>query len=291
MSILKYWYTQVRTRYHLFMKKCCLLISQRYLSVRMRSSSMRQRFSKSAHLRRFLKNHYQPLSWTIRLRPGSMTNGSGNWMKKSFFHTGRDKPTGRLQNKTWWRTAGQGWNFTRSSTLFRLALPGPTVWCRPFFPNHSDFSKPDNIVWSCADYAANTTELALRWQRLFKWRILEDIADKLTGDGKTLPLQQPVDFGKWEKEMREKLKKREGNTSRACSKHRHRSSRIGRMNTWTALPGVTTRIPLIWIWRRKNSRNRYERWNTAPGSTWKKMRKGIKWSVTCNPRQRLAQRL
>ncbi|HQR01208.1 MAG TPA: S41 family peptidase, partial [Ferruginibacter sp.] len=196
------------------MKKCCLLIS---LAISFCADAQQQHAAtlqqKALTLRRFLeKNHYQPLSWNDSASARLYDKWIGELDEEKLFFTQAEiNQLAVFKTKLDEELQGRGWEFfTRSSTLFRLAILRADSLMQAILSKPLDFSKPDNIVWPCADYAANTTELALRWQRLFKWRILEDIADKLTGDGKTLPLQQPVDFGKWEKEMREKLKKREG---------------------------------------------------------------------------------
>lgn len=196
------------------MKKCCLLIS---LAISFCADAQQQHAAtlqqKALTLRRFLeKNHYQPLSWNDSASARLYDKWIGELDEEKLFFTQAEiNQLAVFKTKLDEELQGRGWEFfTRSSTLFRLAILRADSLMQAILSKPLDFSKPDNIVWPCADYAANTTELALRWQRLFKWRILEDIADKLTGDGKTLPLQQPADFGKWEKEMREKLKKREG---------------------------------------------------------------------------------
>lgn len=105
---------------------------------------------------------------------------------------------------------GKGWDFfTRSTTLYKLRLQKADSMVQALLSGPLDFTKPDNIEWPCTSFAQTPAELARRWQKFLKWRVLENIADKLTDGGKNITEMLPADFVKLESAAREKTKAHE----------------------------------------------------------------------------------
>lgn len=167
---------------------------------------------KALTLRRFLEqNHYLPVKWNDSASILLYTKWMEELDDEKLFFTQADM--GLLEpykTKLDDEMTGKGWDFfNRSTSLYRAGVLKADSLIQALLAKPLDFSKPDNMQWPCNNYAANLTELSMRWQKLLKWRVLETIASKLTEAGKPLTEQLPADFAKLEKEVREKVKKRE----------------------------------------------------------------------------------
>jgi carboxyl-terminal processing protease len=167
---------------------------------------------KTITLRRFLEqNHYQPLKWNDT----SSALLFNKWMKElddeKLFFTQNDISVLELyKTKLDDELLGKGWEFyNRSAALYKAGLQRADSIIKSLLSKPFDFSKPDNIVWPCSAYAANTTELSERWKNFLKWRVLEKIASKLTEGEKSITETIPADFAQLEKDAREKSKKQE----------------------------------------------------------------------------------
>jgi len=172
--------------------------------------------AKSLTLRRFLEQqHYKPVQWNDT----SSAMLYDKWIKeldeeKMFFtqkemavlETYKTKLDDELLGKTP-VAAGKDF-FTQSTTLYKMRLQKTdsiikTLTAKPF-----DFTKPDNIVWPFTTYAINEQEITLRWQRYLKWRVLNQIAEKVS-DSTGTDTKLPADFIKSETAARDKMKQRE----------------------------------------------------------------------------------
>jgi carboxyl-terminal processing protease len=106
---------------------------------------------------------------------------------------------------------GKGWGFyDRSVAMYQTVLKRTDSLLKVLLAKPFDFTKPDNVNWPFTTYAVSVAELSQRWQRFLKWRVLENIADKLSDGGKTIAETLPADFTQLEKDAREKAKKQEG---------------------------------------------------------------------------------
>ncbi|MBK6634745.1 MAG: hypothetical protein IPG38_10875 [Chitinophagaceae bacterium] len=106
---------------------------------------------------------------------------------------------------------GNGWDFFKKSTaMYQVCLKRTDSILKILLAKPFDFSKPDQINWPFTGYAQNTNELVLRWQQFLKWRVLENMADKLSDAGKPVSETTPPDFAQLEKAAREKAMKQEG---------------------------------------------------------------------------------
>ncbi len=76
--------------------------------------------------------------------------------------------------------------YNRSTTVYKTVLKRTDSILKVLLAKPFDFSKPDNITWPFTTYAVSAADLSMRWQRFLKWRVLENMADKLAGDGKTI---------------------------------------------------------------------------------------------------------
>ena len=99
--------------------------------------------------------------------------------------------------------------FNRSTSLYKTSLKRTDSLVKVLLANPFDFSKPDNIDWPFTVHAQSVAELSQRWQRFLKWRVLENIADRLSDGGKIISQTPPADFTLLEKAAREKTKKQE----------------------------------------------------------------------------------
>ena len=167
---------------------------------------------KAITLRRFLEqNHYQPVKWNDSASLLLYNKWMENLDDEKLFFTQQDINLLEVyREKLDDELMGKGWDFFgRSASLYKAALQKTDSIILAVLAKPLDFSKPDNITWPCSNYALNTTELAQRWQKLLKWRVLQYIADKLTEEGKAVNEVLPADFAKLETAAREKTKKRE----------------------------------------------------------------------------------
>ena len=163
-------------------------------------------------LRRFLEqNHYQPVKWNDT----SSAMLYGKWIEKlddeKLIFTQADMTVlDAYKTKLDDELLGNGWEFyDKSTTLYRLGLKRVDSILNLLLAKPLDFSKPDNITWPFTNFTISVADLSLRWQRFLKWRVLENIADELSDDGKAIVETQPTDFAKLEKDAREKAKKQE----------------------------------------------------------------------------------
>ncbi len=173
------------------------------------SEKLRQ---KTITLYRFLeKNHYQPVKWN----DSTSAQLYHKWMEelddeKMFFTQADIALLESYKTKLDEELAGKGWEFfNRSIALYKTSLQRADSIVQSILAKPLDVSRYDNIIWPCTGYAADPAELSSRWLKFLKWRVLEGIAGKLTEGKKPVTEQLPADFAKLEKEVREKVKKRE----------------------------------------------------------------------------------
>ncbi len=164
-------------------------------------------------LHRFLnQNHYQPVKWNDT----SSAMLYNKWMEKlddeKLFFTQNeitvlDAYRTKLDDEITGKAPMEFYN--RSTTIYKAVLKRTDSILKVLLAKPFDFSKPDNITWPFTTYAANVAELGMRWQRFLKWRVLENIADKLAGGGKSISETIPADFAQLEKDARERTRKQE----------------------------------------------------------------------------------
>lgn len=167
---------------------------------------------KALVLNRFLqKNHYQPLQWNDSASAMLYDKWLQTLDEEKMFFT---KPS--LQSFELYRfklddeILGKGWDFFNASVAqYRQRLTKvdsiiKTTLAKPF-----DLSKPDNLLWPVSNYAATDAELAQRWQKYLKWRVLDVIYESKAGGEKEVPALAAADLIKEEITAREKVKKQE----------------------------------------------------------------------------------
>jgi carboxyl-terminal processing protease len=195
------------------MKKICTLLLLLLPALLFSQTDIR---AKTLTLRRFLEQqHYKPVQWNDT----SSAMLYDKWMKeldeeKLFFtqkeitvlETYKTKLDDELLGKTPIAT-GKDF-FTQSTALYKMRLQKTDSIIKMLTAKPFDFSKPDNIVWPCATFAANEQDMVLRWQRYLKWRVLSQIAEKVS-DSTGTDTKLPADFAKLEVAAREKMKQRE----------------------------------------------------------------------------------
>lgn len=164
-------------------------------------------------LHRFLEqNHYQPLKWNDTTSALLYSK----WLEKLddeklFFTQNEIAVLENYKTKLDDEILGREWEFYNKSTaLYTFSLKRTDSILQVLLARPFDFSKPDNVVWPVSAYAQSVTELTQRWLKFLKWRVLENIADKLSDGGKTINETIPADFAQLEKDAREKAKKQEG---------------------------------------------------------------------------------
>lgn len=169
--------------------------------------------SKVIVLHRFLdQNHYLPLKWNDT----SSAMLYNKWMEKLddeklFFTQNEIVVLETYKTKLDDELNGKGWEFfDRSTALYKSVLKRTDSLLKQLLAKPFDFTKPDNVNWPFTTYATSVADLNLRWQRFLKWRVLENIADKLSDGGKTIAETLPADFEQLEKDAREKARKQEG---------------------------------------------------------------------------------
>jgi carboxyl-terminal processing protease len=195
------------------MKMLCLLImffSARQLIAQPATVNLHQ---KAITLKRFLdQNHYLPVQWNDSTSAILYHKWIGKLDDEKIFFTQAEIAVletyrTRLDNEL----LGNGWDFFNASTaLYRVCLKRADSILKVLLANPFDFSKPDQINWPFTGYAKNRNELVQRWQQFLKWRVLENIADKLSDAGKPVSETIPADFAQLEKPAREKAMKQEG---------------------------------------------------------------------------------
>jgi carboxyl-terminal processing protease len=169
---------------------------------------------KAMLVKRFMeKNHYQPLQWN----DSASSMLFDKWIKEldgeKLFFTQKDIATLAIyKNNLDEEMQGKSWNFfNASTTLYKKRIQKADSLIQSFLAKPIDFTKPDNLTWPTTTFAASETELVKRWQQYLKWRLLDNIADDLTDDGKVLPTTLPTNFSKIELEERQKGQKHESN--------------------------------------------------------------------------------
>jgi carboxyl-terminal processing protease len=165
-------------------------------------------------LHRFLnQNHYLPVKWSDT----SSAMLYNKWMdklddEKLFFTQNEITILESYKTKLDEELTGKAQMefYNRSTTLYKNCLKRTDSLLKVLLSKPFDFTKPDNVTWPFKMYAVSVAELNQRWQRFLKWRVLENIADKLSDGGKTITETLPADFTQLEKDAREKAKKQEG---------------------------------------------------------------------------------
>lgn len=165
-------------------------------------------------LKRFLeKTHYSPITWN----DSSSRLLYDHWLEEldeeKLFFTQQD--ISRLEpfkTKLDDEINGKGGDFFRLSTqLFLTKIKKADSAVKSYLTRPVDISKPDQITWPFASYAANDGELFQRWQRYVKWRMLSSMTDEIAGkeEKKELPASLPAGFAEMEKRIRDKIRRRE----------------------------------------------------------------------------------
>ncbi len=195
------------------MKRICqllLLVSSLYVHAQQTDPGALKQ--KAFTLCRFLeKNHYQPLTWNDSSSAMLFTKWMDELDEEKIFLTQADMAIlTPFKTKLDEELAGKGWEFfNRSTALYKTGLLRADSLVQALLANPFDFSKPDDIAWPCTSYALNNADFALRWQKMMKWRVLENIASAVKVDAKPLKEIIPAEFSKLEKEAREKVLKKE----------------------------------------------------------------------------------
>ena len=104
---------------------------------------------------------------------------------------------------------GKGWAFFNESvSLYKMRLQKADSIIKSFLSKPVDCSKTENFIWPPLGFAGSEIELAQRWQKYLKWRLMaviaEQVEDSLKDAAKT-----PINFKELELAAREKLKKNE----------------------------------------------------------------------------------
>jgi carboxyl-terminal processing protease len=169
---------------------------------------------KAMLLKRFMeKNHYQPLRWNDT----SSTMLYNKWIDdlddEKLFFTQKDIATlSFYKNSLDEEILGKSWGFFNASTiLYKQRIQKADSIIQAYLSKPIDFTKPDNFTWPAPTFAANEIELVKRWQQYLKWRLLDNIADKITDDSIALTTALPKDFSKLEIAERQNGKKHESN--------------------------------------------------------------------------------
>ena len=199
------------------MKKFYLLLilfSSQHITAQQNSSErLRQ---KAITLRRFLElNHYKPLQWndstSARLYNKWLDRLDG---EKLFFTRDDIAALEPFKTKLDEELMGKGPVttgtdfFSRSVSLYKIRLQKTDSIIQVALAKPLDLSKIENFTWPFTDHAV-ANGIVQRWQQFLKWRILENIADKLTEQERSLSSVAPADLAKLETSAREKTKAQE----------------------------------------------------------------------------------
>ena len=195
------------------MKKICLLLllfSPCHIYAQPAPGSLH---NKTIILKRFLdQNHYLPVQWNDKTSAMLFDK----WIEKLddekiFFTRAEMAVLETYKTKLDDELLGNGWDFYKKSTaMYQVCLKRTDSILKILLAKPFDFSKPDQINWPFTGYAQNTNELVLRWQQFLKWRVLENMADKLSDAGKPVSETTPPDFAQLETTARDKARKQEG---------------------------------------------------------------------------------
>ncbi len=163
-------------------------------------------------LKRFMeKNHYLPLLWTDTSSAILFDKWIDELDEEKLFFTQKDIVLlNNYKTKLDDEMNGKGWEFfTISTNLFRSRVQKVDSVMQLFLSQPIDVTKPDNFIWPASTYAADTKELATRWQRYLKWRLLYRVVNKMETKEKPVTASLPADFAKVELEERQRIKKKE----------------------------------------------------------------------------------
>ncbi|MGF2413244.1 MAG: carboxy terminal-processing peptidase, partial [Ferruginibacter sp.] len=167
--------------------------------------------AKTITLRRFLEQqHYKPVQWNDT----SSAMLYNKWMEelddeKIFFTQKEMAVIESFKTKLDDELLGKSWSFfSQFAAAYKLRLQKTDSLIKVLIAKPFDFTKPDNIVLPFASFSANETEFALRWQRYLKWRVLQQIAQKVS-DSNGPDTKLPANFVKLEIEAREKIRQKE----------------------------------------------------------------------------------
>lgn len=195
------------------MKRICqllLLVSSLQMYAQQNSSgSLRQ---KAITLCRFLeKNHYEPVTWNDSSSALLYKKWIEQLDEEKLFLTRADMALlDPFKTKLDDELSGKGWDFfNRSTALYKTGLQRADSLVQALLSKPFDLSKPDDIHWPGSNYALNNSDLALRWHKFLKWRVLENIASRAKDGNKPLTEIPQADFAKMESEAREKVLKKE----------------------------------------------------------------------------------
>jgi len=196
------------------MKRICqLLLIFSTLHVHAQQPAEQSLRNKVITLQQFLEqNHYLPVKWNDT----SSAMLFNKWMEKlddekMIFTQNEIATLDVYKTKLDDEILGKGWEFySKSTALYRSCLKRADSILKILLAKPFDFTKTDNTVWPFTTYAQNGADLNLRWQKVLKWRVLENIADKLSDGGKAITETLPTDFATLEEDAREKTKKQEG---------------------------------------------------------------------------------
>lgn len=167
--------------------------------------------AKTITLRRFLEQqHYKPLQWNDTTS-AMLYN---KWMEelddeKMYFTQKEITVIESFKSKLDDELLGKGWSFFNQVVLtYKLRLQKTDSLVKALTAKPFDFTKPDNIVLPFTGFSANETDFALRWQRYLKWRVLQQIAQKVS-DSSGAHTKLPANFVQLEIEAREKIRQKE----------------------------------------------------------------------------------
>ncbi len=164
-------------------------------------------------LKRFMdKNHYHPLKWNDTASALLYEHWIALLDDDKIYFTKNDIAVLDQYKKS---TSGINVNgkdfFNLSVDLYRKRLREADSISNIYLSKPIDFLKPDQIRLPAADFPADTKEQQARLQHYLKYCIIDNIADKMTADGKNMPETLPADFSKTESEERLRIRKRETN--------------------------------------------------------------------------------
>ncbi|MFT3680803.1 MAG: S41 family peptidase [Ferruginibacter sp.] len=166
---------------------------------------------KAVLLRRFMElKHYKPLEWN----DSSATLLFNKWIdrlddEKLFFTSQDITALAAYKAKLPDEMKGKGWEFfDKSVALYKTRLQKTDSIIKVYLSKPVDLTKPDNLTWPNAGYAATESEREQRWQKYLKWQLLKDISDDAAADSMEASKLQAF-FKDSEPAVREKNKKAE----------------------------------------------------------------------------------
>jgi carboxyl-terminal processing protease len=169
---------------------------------------------KAMLLKRFMeKNHYQPVVWNDTASAMLFDKWIKDLDREKLFFTQKDIATlSTFKNNLDDEMEGKSWSFFNASiALYKKRIQKADSLIQVYLTKPIDFTKSDNFTWPASTFAASEVELTKRWQQYLKWRLLDNIADNITDDGKALSVSLPSNFSKIEIEERQSAQKQESN--------------------------------------------------------------------------------